>query len=244
MKPYILICSLFFVSFSSISKLNGQIKYSISGNFIYSIKWHRDSFFAYYFDVSKNYSGSIQADAVYPIGSLLFRKTDGDILSIGLSSEFSYLPFSGLHYVDNAYLGKINGLDQWLHHYDHDRYRFVYMISGIKVKYEIKNAGFVSLIKGYPFTLHQSSQTQDLFINNKTGAFSYGTWETGSLERARNPHLFTELMIGIEMNEHQYFILGVQWFARSSIYLIHTPRHVDSREQAFRNVKIGWQLSL
>jgi hypothetical protein len=222
-----------------------KISLSLAGNYIYSLKWHRDSYASYYFDVPRNHTGSIQGDVLYKIGRLFSGKNSTwDDLSLGFSSEFMYLPYSGLHYVDYEFLGNINGLDQWLHHYDHDRFRFIYMINGIKGKYEIKNFGFVSFMKAYPLVLHSSGQSQDLFINNKTGAYTYGPWEKASTDRTRNPHIFTELMIGLQMTERQYFTFGFQWTARSSVNLVHTEFHVDNREQAFRNVKIGWRLGL
>ena len=228
-----------------IQNLCGQIRYSVSGNYLYSLKWHRDSFFAYYFDVPRNHTGSVQGDALIKVGRQFNNKKGiKGALSLGISSEITYLPYSGLHYEDYEYLGKINGLDQWLHHYYHDRFRFIYMINGIKAKYEIKNLGFLSFIKALPVVLDQSSQRQDLFINNKTGAFTYGSWRHGSLERTRNPRIFTELLVGLEMTKHQYFTLGFQWFSRSSVNLEFIQYDVDNREEAFRNVKIGWSISL
>ena len=230
---------------TTIQRYPGKIKYSISLNYVYVMKWHRfhglDKFF--YVDVPKNHTGSIQGDALYGIGRL-FSGKDGkwDKLSIGISSEFIYLPFSGLHYVDYTYLGKINGLDQWLHHYEHDRYQFIYMVNGIKAKYEIKNVGFVSFMKAYPLVLHTSAQTQDLFINNKTGAYTYTSWEKQSTEMTRNPHFMTELMLGITMTKNQNFTFGYQWTMRSSFIQINDD--VDNRFQAFRNVKIGWSIAL
>ncbi len=239
---------IFCILFITINSINvfGQIKYSISVNYVYAMKWHDwkmrpDAF--YYVDVPRNHTGSVQGDAFIKVGRLFSSKEGNwDELSIGISSEFIYLPFSGLHHVDYTYLGKINGLDQWLHHYDHDRYQFIYMVNGIKAKYEIKNAGFISFQKAYPLVLNNSSQTQDLYINNKTGAYSYGPWEKRSTELTRNPYTFTELLIGIEMTKKQYFIFGYQWTRRSSFG--PNSIYVDSRNQAFRNVKIGWRFSL
>ncbi len=226
--------------------VSAQLKYSFSLNYIYAMKWDQwklrgDDF--YYSDVPNNHSGSVQGDVLFKTGRLFSSKAGNwDELSLGISSEFIYLPFSGLHYVDYTYLGKINGLDQWQHHYDHDRYQFIYMVNGLKVKYEIKKVGFVSFQKAYPLVLNNSSQTQDLYINNKTGAYSYGPWEKRSTELTRNPYIFTELLIGIEMTKNQYFIVGFQWTQRSSFY--RTNEYVDNRHQAFRNLKIGWRFSL
>ncbi|HZV71346.1 MAG TPA: hypothetical protein VFG10_17445 [Saprospiraceae bacterium] len=209
------------------------------------MKWHRGSYYSYYFDVPRNHTGSIQGDVLFDVlNAFLSKSSINDKLSLGFSSEVIYLPYSGLHYVDFEYLGNIDGLDQWLHHYDHDRYRLVYLFGGIKAKYEIKNLGYVSFQKAYPITLYKSGQTQDLYLNNKTGAYSYGPWEERAVDRVRNPHIITELLIGLEMTKNQYFTLGFQWFSRSSVDLNFTQYVIDAREQAFRNVKIGWQISL
>lgn len=123
----------------------GQIKYSFSLNYIYATKWNHwilrnDDF--YYFDVPRNHTGSIQGEALINILQLKSDKVGKfNNFKIGFSSEIIYLPFSGLHYIDYTYLGKINGLDQWLHHYDHDRYQFIHMVNGVKVKCEIKIIG-------------------------------------------------------------------------------------------------------
>lgn len=225
--------------------ITAQIKYSISADYVYCMKWGRwklriDDF--YYFDIPYNHSGAIQGDALIHLTQLFSGRKSWDNISIGLSSEVAYLPFSGLHYIDDTYLGQINGLDQWLHHYDHDRYQFVHMVNGIKAKYEIKNVGFVSFMKAYSILLHKSSQTQDLFINNKTGAFTYGPWEKRATDLSRNPGIFTELTIGIEMTKNQSFQFGFQWTARSSFNRVNES--VDNRHFAFRNLKIGWQISL
>lgn len=224
--------------------ISAQINYSISADYAYCMKWghwklRSDDF--YYFDIPNNHSGAIQGNALLHLTQLFSGRKKWDNISLGISSELIYLPFSGLHYVDNEYLGEINGLDQWLHHYDHDRYRFIYMVTGIKAKYEIKNFGFVSFQKAYPLALFTSAQTQDLNINNKTGAFTYSPWESRSTDLTRNPNIFTELTIGLEMAKKNYFIFGYQWFERSSFK--QTNDSVDNRHQAFRNVKIGWSIS-
>jgi len=245
MIKLILISSYIFILFSTTQNVFGQIKISSSINYVYAMKWHdwqhrADDF--YYVDVPRDHTGSVQGDALFKIGRLFSGKVEKwDELSLGMSTEFIYLPFSGLHYVDFEYLGKIDGLDQWLHHYDHDRYRFIYMVTGIKAKYEIKNFGFVSFQKAYPLALFTSAQTQDLNINNKTGAFTYSPWESRSTDLTRNPNIFTELTIGLEMAKKNYFIFGYQWFERSSFK--QTNDSVDNRHQAFRNVKIGWSIS-
>src|SRR3989337_352065 len=109
----------------SLTGATAQFSYSISANYVYSLKWHRDAFFTYYSDVPNNHTGSVHGDALVKIRRLFSAKSlEWDKVSLGISSEMIYLPYSGLHYEGYEFLGNINGLDQWIHNYSHDRYRF------------------------------------------------------------------------------------------------------------------------
>lgn len=227
------------------NECSGQWSFSATPNYIFSMKWHRDSYYAYYTDVSNNHTASIQGEGVYEFTRLFSpKKNEWDQVSIGVSSELIYLPFAGLHYGGFESLGIINGMEQWVHFYDDDRFRFIYLVPGIKAKYEIHGLGFIAFMKAYPIQLSASSSSRLLNLNNNTGKYEYSSWTEGKTERVRNPHIFTELTVGINMSSKSDFVLGFQWTARSAINLVHTIHHVDNREQAFRNVKIGWRFGL
>lgn len=236
---FFMICLLY------VGRIGSQINFAVSGNYIYSMKWHRDAFFAYYTDVPNNHSASIQGEGLLKICRLLSQKDKSwDNIQIGINSELLYLPYSGMHYDTFELFGTINGIDQYIHFYDHDRYRLLYYIPGIKIKYEHTKIGFITYTFSYPVQLLSRAQTQQIRLNNITGEFSKLDWTQRSTERVRNPKFITELALGMKMSSNVFFTMGFQWTFRSAINLVNSQHHVDNRERAFRNIKLGLQIAL
>lgn len=242
LKFLILICILFYSKRS-----DSQIENYLTFNYVYSEKWTRGNDFAYYFDVPENHTFSVVLNSLIRCQSFLKNTNDKSLLGplgFGTSVELIYLPISGLHYVDREFDSTVNGIDQWLVHYNQDRYSLGYGLIGLTASYEEKKLGFVRFGIQLPVLLFKSGKGRELHINNITGAYEYSEWTTIGTERVQSPEFFWDAEIGFNMSQRLSFVLGFQWAFKSSIDLNYIEYSVDNREQAYRNIKIGWRWAL